>query len=269
MFPRDIYVLGQTTILGPNQKPKRSEPGFSILQSIPPSCFSKLLSITRRSSICLRCWRILTAISCKPNPRPKWMTMEQDSKELDVPWLKIMHAGFNVGFRWAFTSVVLGILGFLLSNGVEDSIRVILWSPVAMIAMGILFAFLGTFYICTCCFKWARWLACLFWFLLGFVHLAPFVLFPHFCLITYLIACYFSGAGAFSQIDIFWVTVFSISTLWWSRKLGKAKWIRSLWAKCLSYVNDTETAHKKLAKAIPELSKKQPLLPKFLSKRTS
>ena len=96
--------------------------------------------------------------------------MDQHSKELDVPWLKIMHAGFNVGFRWAFTSVVLGILGFLMSNGVEDSIRVILWSPVAMIAMGILFAFLGTFYICTCCFKWARWLACLFWFLLGFVH---------------------------------------------------------------------------------------------------
>ena len=48
--------------------------------------------------------------------------MDQDSKELDVPWLKIMHAGFNVGFRWKLGSVVLGMLGFLMSNGVKVSI---------------------------------------------------------------------------------------------------------------------------------------------------
>ena len=193
--------------------------------------------------------------------------MDEQSTNLDVPWLKIMHAGFNVGFRWTITSVAVGILAFLMSNGVADSLQVILWSPVAMVAMGLLFAFLGTFYICTCCFRWARWLVCLFWFLLAFVHLFPFVLFPHFCLVTYLIAVYHAEAGDFSPIDIFWITIFSLATLWWSWKLGKAKWIRSLWAKCLSYVNDTEAARKKLIKAIPELSKKQPLLPKFFTKQ--
>ena len=193
--------------------------------------------------------------------------MNQQSTKLDVPWFKIMHAGFNVGFSWTITSVVLGILAFLMANGIEASIQVILWSPIVMVAMGLLFAFLGTFYIWTCCFKWARWLACLFWFLLAFVHLSPIVLFPHFCFVIYLIAFYTSDAVGFSPINIFWITIFSLSTLWWSWKLGKAKWIRSLWAKCLSYVNDTESARNKLKKAIPELSKKQPLLPKFFFKK--
>ena len=201
------------------------------------------------------------------NPITTRFPMNEQSTNLDVPWLKIMHAGFNVGFSWAITSVVFGIAAFLMSNGVEASIQVILWSPTAMVAMGLLFAFLGTFYICTCCFKWARWLVCFFWFLLAFVHLFPFVLFPHFCLVMYLFSYYISDAVGFSPIDIFWITIFWLATMWWSWKLGKAKWIRSVWAKSLSYVNDTETARKKLIKAIPELSKKQPIIPKFFSKK--
>jgi len=195
--------------------------------------------------------------------------MNDHPTDLDIPWFKIMHAGFNVGLRWTIASVVLGILAFLMSNGIEDSIQVILWSPIAMVAMGLLFAFLGTFYICTCCFKWARWLVCLFLFLLAFVHLFPFVLFPHFCLVTYLFSHYVSDAVSFSPIDIFWITIFWLATMWWSWKLAQAKWIRSLWAKCLSYVNDTEGARKQLIKAIPELSKKQSILPNFLTKNKS
>lgn len=194
--------------------------------------------------------------------------MSEYSSEVDVPWLRIMHAGFNVGFRWTISSVVLGILAFLMSNGVEDSILVILWSPVAMVAMGLLFSFLGAFYICSCCFKWARWLVCLFWFMLAFVHLAPFVFLPHFCLVTYLMfPVYQGGAWDFSVINAFWTAVFSLSTIWWSMKLFRANWIRTVWGKCLAYVNDTEGARKKLIKAIPDLSKKQPLLPNFFSKK--
>ncbi|MBK96525.1 MAG: hypothetical protein CMJ79_12580 [Planctomycetaceae bacterium] len=51
--------------------------------------------------------------------------MNQQSTKLDVPWFKIMHAGFNVGFSWTITSVVLGILAFLMANGIEASIQVI------------------------------------------------------------------------------------------------------------------------------------------------
>lgn len=194
--------------------------------------------------------------------------MDKHSTNLTVPWFKIMHAGFNAGFRWTISSVVLGLLAFLMGNGVEASIHVILWSPIAMFAMGLLFASLGLFYICTCRFKWARFMVCLFWFLVAFANLGIFVFLPHVCLFVCLrFTVYQAGAWDFSGTNFFWVSILSIATLWWSWKLVQAQWIRSIWAKCLAYVNDTEGARKKLAKAIPDLSKKQPLLPKFFSKK--
>ncbi len=194
--------------------------------------------------------------------------MDKHSTNLNVPWLKIIHAGFNAGFRWTISSIVLGLLAFLMSDGLEASIRVILWSPVVMFAMGFLFASLGLFYICTCQFKWARWMVCLFWFLVAFVNVGIFVLLPHVCLFVCLrFIVYQSGAWDFSGTNIFWVTCWTIATLWWSWKLVHAKWIKSIWGKCLAYVNDTEAAKKKLIKAIPKMSKKQPLLPNFFSKK--
>ncbi len=42
--------------------------------------------------------------------------MDKNSTNLTVPWFKIMHAGFNAGFRWTISSVVLGLLAFLMGN---------------------------------------------------------------------------------------------------------------------------------------------------------
>ena len=66
-----------------------------------------------------------------------------------------------------------------MSNGVEDSIRVILWSPVAMIAMGILFAFLVLLHL-HCCFQMGKMVGLPLLVSPRLCTPSPFVLFPIF-----------------------------------------------------------------------------------------
>ena len=182
--------------------------------------------------------------------------------------MKILWTSFLLGAYITFIGS-FGIVGLAIAEGIGAALLYLSYVPVIILAFGLL-VFIGvSALILLHSFRWARYLACFFGFVLVGVPLTPVVFMPHFVLGTVIFA--FSDREFRSSGEIVVVTVVFLAllgwTLWWSRGLyrisQKHRPIIGLWGVIKKYANDTKGAQRRLRKLIKDFS-----APKLVPRKT-